>query len=179
MGYIYIMKKGGSLASDKVNSLVAKSQDLNKAEYQQNIVSPTSKCFKVNNYSTVYKTTGGKKKTTKGGSLASDSVNNLVSKKADMSKIDYPHLKTVPPARCFTVNNYSSVYKTTGGKKKKSKKGGRVLLPNRYFNPNNYGNYKSENNYSNCLPKYSKGGKKTKKQKVGKKSKKQKGGKNE
>merc|ERR1712072_1546500 len=173
MGYIYIMKKGGSLASDKVNSLVAKSQDLNKAEYQQNIVSPTSKCFKVNNYSTVYKTTGGKKKTTKGGSLASDSVNNLVSKK------DYPHLKTVPPARCFTVNNYSSVYKTTGEKKKKSKKGGRVLLPNRYFNPNNYGNYKSENNYSNCLPKYSKGGKKTKKQKVGKKSKKQKGGKNE
>merc|ERR1711907_36314 len=108
----YIMKKGGSIASDSVNNLVTKSTDLRKLEYQLNKVTSPSKCFKTNNYSTVYKTTGGKKKQTKGGSLASDSVNHLVRKDGDFSKIDYPHLKNTPISKCFTVNNYSSVYKT-------------------------------------------------------------------
>ena len=151
-------KKGGSLASDRVNSLSPKecnSGSTNPTITKTNI----DGCFATNNYSTIYKTTGG--------SIASDRVNALSSNKC-ASYTNFPTTDTNID-RCGAINNYSTTYKTTGGRKpkrktkkttkrNKTKKGGRVLMPARYFNPNNYGNYRKEpstNNYNSI------GGRKT------------------
>ena len=85
-----------------------------------------------------------KKKNKKGGSIASDNVNSLMDKKCDIPQTgNNPILvgknNVVGSNRCFSVNNYSTDYKTTGGKRirksNKNKKGGRVWMPKRYFDP--------------------------------------------
>ena len=135
-------KKGGSLASDRVNNLSSKvcsSQPTSPTINQTNM----DNCFAINNYSTTYKTTGG--------SIASDRVNALSTQQCNSSS-SKPTTSNTNPDKCFTINNYSTTYKTTGGRKtnkkmkrkNKTKKGGRVLMPARYFNPNNYGNYRKE-----------------------------------
>lgn len=106
-------------------------------------------------------------KNKKGGSIASDRVNSL-SPKSCNTTIKYPITDNKNINRCFAVNNYSTVYKTTGGKTKNkfnknktknTKKGGRVLMPARYFNPRQYGNYTKKN-----IPEYvNEGGIKSKK----------------
>merc|ERR1711907_22717 len=117
--------KGGSIASDKVNSLSPKICNVSK-----NPTIPSNKmdrCFTINNYSSVYKTTGGNKKSKKkGGSIASDRVNALSPKLYNNN--NYSTINDTNIDRCFAINNYSTTYKTTGGKKKKTKKGGRVLM---------------------------------------------------
>ena len=60
LSYNIMKKKGGSIASNKVNSLVSKSHNLNRSEYPTHEISPINRCFSINNYSSVYKTTGGK-----------------------------------------------------------------------------------------------------------------------
>ena len=178
-------KKGGSIASNRVNALSPKLCNTNKISNTVNQNTTPDKCFLLNNYSSIYKTTGGKSKkyTKKGGSIASNRVNALSPKLCNTNKIQYPVNKNTQLNKCFLFNNYSSNYKTTGGKKKtiktrKNTKGGRVLLPMRYFNPNYYGNYIKQNingNYytndniiDNTVIKYTNcGGKKTKKHKGG------------
>ena len=143
-------KKGGSLASVRVNSLSPKlcnSYPTNPTINKTNI----DGCFATNNYSTTYKTTGG--------SIASDRVNALYSNNCP-GYTNYPTTTDTNIDKCFAINNYSTTYKTTGGRKpkrktkkttkrNKTKKGGRVLMPARYFNPNNYGNYRKEPSIDN------------------------------
>ncbi len=83
------------------------------------------------------------KKNKKGGSLASDNVNSLMNKKCNVEQQTVNNSTLVGKNniggsnRCFSINNYSADYKTTGGKKirKSNKKGGRVWMPKRYFDP--------------------------------------------
>ena len=60
-------KKGGSIASDNVNSLMNKKCHIEQTGNnpilvgKNNVLGSNNRCFSINNYSTDYKTTGGKR----------------------------------------------------------------------------------------------------------------------
>ena len=131
------IKKGGSIASDRVNSLVKPCEQTKSPNLDQHI----PKKILADNYGAIYKTTGGfkfknnknksKKKISKrkGGSIASDRVNSLV--KPCQHNTNTKLHQDIP--KNFLANNYGVIYKTTGGnrkkyKKKTNKKGGSRVL---------------------------------------------------
>lgn len=118
-----LKSQGGSIASDLVNKLTEKSSCNLKTNSMNNKVDMIDRMNIISNYGSSYKTTGGmripKRKIFKGGSVASDLVNQLTSS-SNCQKL--PSSVTNILTKDLIVPNYGTSYKTTGGGKKKTSK---------------------------------------------------------
>ena len=137
-------KKGGSIASNKVNSLVSKCQHNNMTVNTHNVSKVNAKLI-ADNFGIDYKTTGGKKKKYGGASLKHPPLTGIPlstfdkasdwfhgnkcqqSKQFARSSPLHQEFKYDTPAFSTDLNSVSKLnnrlpYALAGGKKKKSKK---------------------------------------------------------
>ena len=166
---IYIMSKrkvrGGSIASDRVNVLSPKLCNCNY-QYPDAVRSVMAKDFVVKNYGSSYKTTGGgnvtkKKNNLKGNWFTNKFIPQISLKifKGSSNKQVLNEMKNLweknnnkklsDKSATNMLNELLSENKhlnkqMNGGGKSKKLKGGRVLLPMKWFNPEYRGTYISE-----------------------------------